>query len=96
MYIFVLRETLYICSVCRRVCLGVGLILFRPSVHRSGKLIEPIFQAWEEPDYMADAPKKDIRKVGASLHELGGLVVMLHGLLRSIFEKPLLAPTRAL
>ncbi|XP_012682722.2 RNA polymerase I-specific transcription initiation factor RRN3 [Clupea harengus] len=32
---------------------------------RSGKLIEPIFQAWEEPDYMADAPKKDIRKASA-------------------------------
>ncbi|XP_076122362.1 RNA polymerase I-specific transcription initiation factor RRN3 [Alosa pseudoharengus] len=35
---------------------------------RSGKLIEPLYQVWEEPsDYMVDAPKKDIRK--ASVEE---------------------------
>ncbi|KAL7860924.1 hypothetical protein AOLI_G00172730 [Acnodon oligacanthus] len=33
---------------------------------RSGKLIEPIYQVWEEPsDCMLDAPKKDIRKSSA-------------------------------
>ncbi|KAG5279348.1 hypothetical protein AALO_G00076810 [Alosa alosa] len=35
---------------------------------RSGKLIEPLYQVWEEPsDCMVDAPKKDIRK--ASVEE---------------------------
>uniref|UniRef100_A0AAR2KJ34 RRN3 homolog, RNA polymerase I transcription factor n=1 Tax=Pygocentrus nattereri TaxID=42514 RepID=A0AAR2KJ34_PYGNA len=33
---------------------------------RSGKLIEPIYQVWEEPsDCMLDVPKKDIRKSSA-------------------------------
>lgn len=33
-------------------------------VNRSGKLIEPIYQVWEEPsDCMMDVPKKNVKKV---------------------------------